>query len=96
MGIEKFGVNDITFLAAPLPYFMSLILRIPPPFLSGVLFEWLHRLALVVKLPHEKFKVANSSPYISEEKNKSLNKGEEGAETMYVQHNVLPSLPSSY
>ena len=78
------------------PTLCHLFCESPPPFLSGVLFEWLHRLALVVKLPHEKFKVANSSPYISEEKNKSLNKGEEGAETMYVQHNVLPSLPSSY
>ena len=87
MGIEKFGVNDITFLAAaggggggggggdlPPPR-MTLILRAPspylllreppPPFLSRALFESPLRLTLVVKLPHKKFKVANSSPYIS-------------------------------
>ena len=78
MGIEKFGVNDITFLAAP-PHTpsprMTLILRAPspylllreppPPFLSRALFESPLRLTLVVKLPHKKFKVANSSPYIS-------------------------------
>ena len=75
MGIEKFGVNDITFLAAPPPPRMTLILRAPspylllreppPPFLSRALFESPLRLTLVVKLPHKKFKVANSSPYIS-------------------------------
>ena len=76
MGIEKFGVNDITFLAAPPPPPPpTLILRAPspylllreppPPFLSRALFESPLRLTLVVKLPHKKFKVANSSPYIS-------------------------------